>query len=482
MICKPRVIRAAFLTVIFLAALACRPAAEAPSEQAAARQFEPSWQSLQAHQVPEWFHDAKLGIFIHWGIYSVPAWAPPTGELGKVDWNVWFKNNPYAEWYMNTLKFEDSPTRQHHVQTYGKDFDYLDFIPEFNKQIAKWDPNAWAKLFQEVGARYVVLTSKHHDGFTLWPSQVKNPNRPDDRQHADRDLVGELTTAVRGEGLRMGLYYSGGLDWSFNPQPVKVREDVLGTVINTPEYAQYADAQWRELIERYQPAILWNDISYPRQGDTLHIFSDYYNSQPDGLINNRFRTPHHDFTTPEYAKMDKITEEKWETCRGLGFSFGYNQIEGPEHVLESGDLIRLLIDIVSKNGNLLLNIGPRPDGSISEIQEDRLRDLGGWLAINGEAIYGTRPWVRSDGVTAAGDELRFTQKGDSLYAILMSEPALRVVSIKDLKLDTSTKITAIGSDQPLGWSANDKGVVVYLPERLRGEFAYTLKITPKPAE
>ena len=131
----------------------------------------------------------------------MPAWAPPTGELGKVDWNVWFKNNPYAEWYMNTLKFEDSPTRQHHVQTYGKDFDYLDFIPEFNKQIAKWDPNAWAKLFQEVGARYVVLTSKHHDGFTLWPSQVKNPNRPDNRQHADRDLVGELTTAVRAEGL-----------------------------------------------------------------------------------------------------------------------------------------------------------------------------------------------------------------------------------------------------------------------------------------
>jgi alpha-L-fucosidase len=241
----------------------------------------------------------------------------------------------------------------------------------------------------------------------------------------------------------MGLYYSGGLDWSFNPTPIATMDQVGGTVIHTPEYARYADAHWRELIERYQPSILWNDIGYPRQGQLPQIFSDYYNQFPDGLINNRFTQDHFDFTTPEYAVHDRVANKKWEACRGLGFSFGYNQIEGPEHVMEPEKLITLFVDIVSNNGNLLLNIGPRPDGSISDIQVDRLSKLGDWLAVNGEAIYGTIPAANPIGETASGKKVHFTRKGETLYAFLHEKPS-GPLTIENLFLDPAGKVRILG--------------------------------------
>ena len=143
--------------------------------------FMPTLESVTQHSVPDWFHDAKLGIFIHWGLYSVPAWAPNSGDLSQVEhnqgWQDWFKNNSYAEWYLNSLKFEDGATRIYHDKTYGPDFAYDDFIPQFNQAIQNWQPDAWASLFQKIGARYVVLTSKHHDGFTLWPSKPPCPHK-----------------------------------------------------------------------------------------------------------------------------------------------------------------------------------------------------------------------------------------------------------------------------------------------------------------
>ncbi len=233
------------------------------SEPAASGAYTPDWDSLRAHQAPEWFHDAKLGIFVHWGLYSVPAWATPIGELGEVDFDQWFANNPYAEWYLNTLRLEGSPTEQHHRETYGEGFDYWDFVPQFNEAVTRWDPSSMASLFAEAGARYVVLTTKHHDGFTLWPSEVENPNLPPGRRRSDRDIAGELTAAVRERDMRMGFYYSGGLDWSFNPDPVRTMPDVWGTIIHNREFADYADSHWRELIRKYDPTILWNDIGYP---------------------------------------------------------------------------------------------------------------------------------------------------------------------------------------------------------------------------
>lgn len=430
------------------------------------------WTSLRRHQVPAWFNDAKLGIFIHWGLYSVPAWAPPTGELGKVDFSKWFANNPYAEWYLNSIRLKDSQTWKHHVKTYGENFDYYRFAETFNKETAKWQPATWAKTFKDAGAQYVVLTTKHHDGFTLWPSRVTNPRKSG--LSSQRDLVGELTQSVRAAGLRMGLYYSGGLDWSFNSTPIATMQQVGGTVIHTEEYAQYADAHWRELIERYQPSVLWNDIGYPRQGKLTQIFADFYNKFPDGLINNRFTQDHYDFTTPEYAVFDRVQGKKWEACRGLGFSFGYNQIEGPEHVMSAEKVISLLVDIVANNGNLLLNIGPRPDGSISDIQMDRLRKLGAWMARNGEAIYGTVPAATPAGKTADGRKVNYTRKGDTLFAFLHDKPA-GPVTIENLFLEASGKVSILGGGAV---KATQKAgaLALELPAAPAAPYTVTLKI------
>ena len=440
--------------------------------------YEPTWESISQHQTPEWFQDAKLGIFIHWGLYSVPGWATPTGELGKVDRSVWFKNNPYAEWYLNTLKIEGSPTEEYYARTYGTDFGYLDFIPIFNEQVKAWNPEEWARLFREVGARYVVLTSKHHDGFTLWPSRVRNPHRGDNQQGSERDLVGELTGAVRKQGMKMGLYYSGGLDWSFYEPPITTSGEVRSTVIQTEEFAKYVDAHWRELIERYEPDILWNDISYPKKGDALGIFSEYYNRFPEGVINNRWGVKFADTTTPEYRTEDEILEKKWESCRGIGFSFGYNRVEGPAHMLPVNELVDMFVDIVSKNGNLLLNIGPQPDGTISELQVERLRGLGEWLEMNGEAIFGTRPWTRAEGNTSEGVSVRFTKKGESLYAILLDAPGNGTVKIESLSAREGSTVQMLGVTGDLDWTQAGENLSVTLPAELPGDHAYTLKIIP----
>lgn len=442
--------------------------------------YQPAWESLREHKVPQWFDDAKLGIFIHWGLFSVPAWAPPSGELGKVDFNEWFKNNPYAEWYLNTMKIKGSPTYEHHLKTYGPDFGYLDFIPIFNRESQKWKPDDWARLFQDIGARYVVLVTKHHDGFRLWPSRIKNPHRPPEQQGAIRDIPGELTASVRSRGMKMGLYYSGGLDWSFEGEPIWALSDVAARVPQSEEYAQYADAQWRELIERYRPSVLWNDINYPKKGDLLHIFADYYNTIPDGVIDNRFGVEFSDFTTPEYAVADIAPGKKWEATRGLGFSFGYNQVEGPEQVLSAQKLITTFVDIVSKGGNLLLNIGPKPDGSISQIQLDRLHSLGAWLKVNGEAIFGTRPWVRPVGTTTDGIEVRFTRKQDSVYAILLQKPKTGRITIESLWGADGARIEMLGVAGSVSSSQSGRDLVLTLPANLPESEAYTIKMTPGP--
>ena len=437
--------------------------------------YEPTLESLNRHPLPEWYADAKLGIFIHWGLYSVPGWAPlvhPEHDFTSQDY---IHHNPYAEWYLNSMRLDGSPTQQYHKEHYGANYDYYNFAAEFDKDIQKWNPDTWAKVFSDAGAKYVVLTTKHHDGFTLWPSATPNPSLPADRQHATRDIVGELTSAVRKQGLRMGLYYSGGYDWTFVPGPIAKAADYQAVKPQSEAYGKYADAQYRELISRYRPAVLWNDIDYPKSGHPLEIMAEYYDSVPDGVIDDRFGVKHSDFKSPEYQTLAKISPTKWEECRGLGRSFGYNRAEGEAETIAPDKLIYLLVDIVSKNGNLLLDVGPEADGTVPPVQMSRLEALGAWLKQNGEAIYGTRPWTRADGDTAEGIPVRFTHADSSVYITLLGEPKTGSVTVKKLELKAGSPIYMLGENKPLQWVQRGEDVQVTLPSSLTGRYAYVLK-------
>ena len=439
------------------------------------KKYEATIESLDRHELPKWYDDAKLGIFIHWGLYSVPGWAPlvhPNHDFSSQDY---ITSNPYAEWYLNTMRIDGSPTQKYHREHYGADYDYYNFAPVFNAEIKKWNPEQWAEIFHAAGAKYVVLTTKHHDGFTLWPSATPNPKLPADRQHASRDIVGELTSAVRNQGMQMGLYYSGGYDWTFVPGPIRVAADYEKVKPQSEAYGNYADAHVRELISRYKPAVLWNDIDYPKSGHALEIMAEYYNAVPEGVIDNRFGVKHSDFGTPEYEKVDKINPQKWEECRGLGRSFGYNRAEGEAETISPAELIHLLVDIVSKNGNLLLDVGPEADGTIPAVQMERLKALGDWMRVNGDAIYGTHPWIRAEGATAQGIPVRFTRKDGSLYAVLLGDVKTASVTLKSVAAMPGSKIYLLGSDLPLSWTKEGENVKINLTAPLVGKYAYAFR-------
>jgi alpha-L-fucosidase len=448
-----------------------------------ALRYEPTAESLKEHAVPDWYHDAKLGIFIHWGLYSVPAWAPRSETfvdlVPKRGYECHFMHNSYAEWYWNTISVEGSPSQQHHLATYGKGFSYDDFIPLFLEATQGWDPQIWASLFRFAGAHYVVLTTKHHDGFLLWPSEHPNPFK--NGHQSERDLVGELTDAVRAHGMRMGLYYSGGLDWTFQGLGIGNLNEFIRAMPQGEEYARYADAHWRELIERYQPSILWNDIGYPAAANAAQLFAEYYNRVPDGVINDRFGIAYgFDFRTPEYTVFDSIEEQKWESTRGMGNSFGFNRNETDEDLLSTEALVHMLVDIVSKNGNLLLNVGPTADGTIPWHQAERLLGLGWWLRTNGDAIYGTRPWKAASGETTDGTEVRFTQKGDAVYAVLLGTPEDGPVLVRGLEMDPGCRVELLGFRRALSWEQRTEGVAITLHGPLTGTPAYSFRISPAP--
>ena len=417
------------------------------------------------HVAPEWFRNAKLGIFIHWGVFSVPAWAPPRcggDKICDIDYSKFdAEDTPYAEWYLNSLRISGSRTSRHHVETYGKKFDYYDFIDDFERLSPSWKPDDWAALFASTGARYVIMVTKHHDGYRLWPSGVPNRQIQGRDLTSRRDLVGEVSSAVRRQGMKMGLYYSSGLDWSYTKTPMIEVEDFPAVQAAQPQdYANYIDAQMRELITRYKPSILWNDINYPKIGSREQIIDFYYRTVPDGAVNDRFGNRPSDFTTPEYKTYNAITPKKWETTRGIGDSFGYNLAEGEDRMISVPALIKMFVDVVSKNGNLLLNVGPRADGSIPSMQRNRLEALGTWLKVNGEAMFDTVPWIRAEGRTGQNYEVRFTQAPSAVYATLLMDKGGTSLTLKDLRLVPGSSIDVLGGPRGLLWRQVDGDVVI----------------------
>ncbi len=454
---------------------------------------------LRRHTVPAWWLDAKLGIFVHWTMAAVPAYAPVGDDMGGLigtsrrDAFAW---SPYTEWYQNSIRFADSPAARHHRSIYG-DRPYSAFRAPFEDGIERWDPEAWAVRFAATGARYVVLVAKHHDGYCLWPTEVANPHRPG--WHSRRDVVGELADAVRRAGMRFGLYYSGGLDWTFDNRPLGSLSDLLAAVPRG-SYPAYAEAQVRELIDRYRPSVLWNDIAWPAVGARLWpLLGHYYASVPDGVVNDRWmpwnplfatagsgvvrraldlglgrlaspdggfvppKPPHFDVRTPEYVVFDEVQRTPWECVRGMDHSFGYNAESRSTDFIGRDELLWLLADIAAKGGNLLLNVGPRGiDGGIPDEQQARLTWLEEWVGSQGVALLGTRPWIRPGATTPDGAPVRYTARGDAVFAAVRGGAG--PVVLPEIRATPTTSVSAVDGT-PFDWVDTPSGLSVAVPTR-----------------
>ncbi|MDR2863970.1 MAG: alpha-L-fucosidase [Puniceicoccales bacterium] len=458
------------------------------------------WASLDKRPAPEWFLDAKFGIFIHWGLYSVPAFA---------------NRGQYAEWYWSRLGKTrhggQSYTSKFQEEKYGKGFKYEDFAPLFTAE--KFDARKWAELFAKSGARYIVPTSKHHEGFALWPSAEasKSWGRPWNAAEIGpkRDLLGELGEAVRDKGLKYGFYFSL-YEWH-NPLWIKDRKRFIREVYHP---------QFKDLVNRYKPSLLFGDGEWDissKDWGSEELIAWLYNESPskdDVIINDRWgkdtRLHHGGYYTTEYGAGLKDASHPWEENRGIGFSFGYNHVEIEADYKTSRELILVLSDLVSRGGNLLLNIGPKADGTIPEIMEKRLLDIGAWLAVNGEAIYGTRVAGRPCQWTAgkrpkqsyknykakynlmehvgqatvngnAVKQVFYTQKKDALYAISVGWPEGATLTLQGVSAPQGAIVTVLGLPNELKYEITKSGITIALDgipsNKLSGAPAYTFKIT-----
>ena len=457
--------------------------------------FEPTWESLEQYTIPEWFKDAKFGIFIHWGVYSVPA----------------FGN----EWYPRNMYLPRSKEFAHHVATYGphSEFGYKDFIPMFTAE--HFDAAQWVDLFQQAGAKYVVPVAEHHDGFAMYDTALSEWSAA--RMGPKRDIIGELAEATRARDMVFGVSSHRAEHWWFFDGGRYFDSDV-----NDPRYdGLYGPARpahtrpneaflndWLartcELVDKYQPQVLWFDwwIEQPAFKSHLQRFAAYYyNRAAEWQRGVVIQYKHEAFPEKaavldiERGQLADIRPLTWQTDTAVAkTSWGY--VENQEYKT-AGDLIGDLVDIVSKNGILLLNIGPRPDGTIPEGDAQLLRAIGQWLQTNGEAIYGTRPWkIYGEGPTQVmegsfndtrrqsftSQDVRFTTKGDTLYVTIFGWPAgeltIRALGKSAGQYDgTIGNVELLGSDEPVQWAQDDSSLRVTMPLQQPGDHAFVLKIT-----
>jgi len=457
----------------------------------------PDWEEIDRRPTPQWWTDAKFGIFIHWGPYSVPAYS----RVGD-----------YSEWYwmdlVNPKRRGHEAVKGFHDANYGTGFTYPDFVPSFTCEL--FDPEQWARVFEESGAKYVVLTSKHHDGYCLWPNQESDRSwgRPWSSTSCgpERDLLGELTDAVRKTEVKMGIYYSL-YEW-FNPL---YQADVDLFV------EKHMIPQFKDVVNRYAPSVIFSDGEWDHEYTTwksTELLKWLYTESPckdDVVVNDRWgknaRHNHGGYYTTEYGSGMPNADNPWEENRGMAHSFGYSRTENLEDYNTSQEFVYMLIDIVSRGGNFLLDIGPTADGRIPVIMQARLQDIGDWLQVNGEAIYGTQPYERTcqwtEGTKAeekrgrykikydvlkltvepdpgfATKEIFFTEKENALYCICPVFPE-ETLTVRSLRLGTSAKISMLGVDGDLQWRQNDDNIDIVMPKvnpsRIPCRFAWTFRI------
>jgi alpha-L-fucosidase len=470
-----------------------------------------AWTALQ-HETPEWYRDAKFGIYYHWGIYSVPAFA--------------------TEWYPHWMYRPGRPEYEHHIKTYGPldKFGYKDFLPQFKAE--KWDPDAWVSLFTEAGAKYMGPVAEHADGFSMWDSKVNRWNAA--KMGPKRDLVGDMEKAVRRKNMKFvttfhhqwlwGWYQSSQKNADiYQPEnadlywPTPFVDDGNGpnSTAGGFDYAHPSPApsgrfceSWRdkvvEVVDRYNPDLIYFDTrtfiipQMYRQQMASHYYKRAAEQKREVVMTFKF----HDFSSSsgvadfEAGQLSKIADSPWQTDDLMDWTGSWSYSQTPDFK-SAPWLIHQLIDIVSKNGNLLPDVGPRPDGTISEPMQERLRTIGAWLRINGEAIYGSRPWTTfGEGPTMVREgayiakhipdftpqDIRFTTRAGKLYIIVLGWPGgqLRVKSInKGTKLPTDSirEITMLGTSARIKWKLDDQGLLIHLPDHKPCDHAFTFRVS-----
>ncbi|MEN9685210.1 MAG: hypothetical protein RLZZ28_996 [Bacteroidota bacterium] len=459
-----------------------------------AQSYQPSWESLDKRPVPQWFGDSKFGIFIHWGVYAVPGWTT--------------KGN-YAEWYQQGLQNKDTARQAFHQKKFGN-LTYYQLADQFKAEL--FNPDEWAKLIEKSGAKYIVLTSKHHDGYALWPSKDASRtwgfpwNAMETGPH--RDLLGDLFKAVRKTSVRAGMYYSL-YEW-FNPLWKSDKK----------RYAtEHMWPQMKELINTYQPDVFWTDGDWDAGEDTWkskEFLSWMYNESPvkDKVVTydrwgSGTRFKHGAVFTPEYQPELDFENHAWEESRGMGYSYGYNREEDAWDYNSAQSLILHLLDKVSRGGNFLLDIGPDEHGKIPPIMQERLLEMGEWLKLNGEAIYGTSRWKMASQWSSMGKRDYKAKKGEdimlkltvdpepgyatkevfytynaktnSLYAIFPKFPSDRKLRLKNLAMHTGIKdIRFLATGEQLSSQKMDNDLVVnlpaYDPNKIKSPLAYVIRL------
>ena len=462
--------------------------------QAKAKKYEPTWESLKSYSTPEWYRDAKFGIFIHWGIYAVPA----------------FRN----EWYPRNMYIKDSPEYKHHQDTWGSqsEFGYKDFIPMFKAE--NWNPEEWIALFKQSGAKYIVPVAEHHDGFLMYDSKHTRWNAAN--MGPRRNVIAELEKAARRQGMKFGVSTHRGFNWRYytfseefdtvNPENAGLYGSAHGK--DEPASVEFLE-DWfgrvKEIIDRFRPDVLYFDFGWHFDEFAPYrpkITAYYYNRAAswgkEVVLNYKDKFPEGTAVRDvERGKLEGISELCWQTDTSVSYgSWGY--IENDEFKTVT-TIVHDLVDIVSKNGNLLLNVGPKPDGTIPDEARKILLGVGKWLKVNGEAIYGTRPWhIFGEGETevtsghmterenkpfTAGD-IRFTTHGDALYAICLGWPRkkaqIKLLALgSSIRADMISEITMLGSEGTLSWTQDENGLHIKTPPEKPCQHAHAFKIILK---
>lgn len=453
--------------------------------------YSDTWESLSRYQVPQWYKDAKFGIFIHWGIYSVASFG--------------------SEWYSRNMYIKDSNEYKHHIETYGKhsEFGYKDLIPLFKAE--RFNPDEWAELFAEAGAKYVIPVAEHHDGFQMYNSEISHWNACE--MGPKRDVLGELKESCERKGIQMGAsshrvehwffmghgkefdsdikdpMERGDFYWPAMPEPEN-HFDMFSEPAPTEEYLQDWLVRCCELVDKYRPKVVYFDwwIHHSAVRPYLPKFAAYYYNRAaewgtDAAINYKHDSFLFGSAVPdvERGQFADVKPYFWQTCTSIALnSWGYTE---NNNFRPAVDIICDMVDIVSKNGCLLLNVGPKPDGTITEEEKAVLREIGGWLKVNGEAIYGSDVWRKygegptqivegqfTDGIKKnfTCQDFRFTTAKSYLYATALKCSDDGTYCIKALGDRDPSKnadyhgiiksIQVLGGDEKLEWSRDEEGL------------------------